>query len=242
MSNGSRVQNQLAPAGLLPDKVADLLLDRIVSGNFNSGDALPSEDNLASAFSVSRLTLREAVKSLIHAGVVEVRRGKGTCVCDVSQWSPLEPRLLRARVRLDGPRESVTLLLEARRAVERGATESAAARRKTSDLAALRRALSKMEKTTDKTKFAEADLEFHSALFVASKNPLLGALLQPVEELLHDHRVLTSSAALARRHAIAAHRTILEYVASRDVVAAGMAMVVHIDQTIADVIRFGLEG
>lgn len=242
MLQESHIGRQHSTASLLPDIVADLLLDHIVSGRYNSGDALPTEANLASEFNVSRLTVREAVKSLIHAGVIEVQRGKGTYVCAIAKWSPLDPRLLRARVRSDGPRESVKLLLEARRAVERGATESAAARRTANDLVALKRALAKMESTTEKTQFAEADLEFHSALFVASKNPLLGALLQPVEKLLHDHRVLTSSAALARRHAIDAHRTILDCVTNRDAVAAGLAMVVHIDQTMADVIRFGLEG
>jgi len=229
-----------APARSLAEVVADAVLDQIVNGDFNPGDVLPREADLAWSHGVSRLTIREAIKGLAHLGVVEVRRGNGTFVCDANRWSPLEPKLLDARVRADGPRESVRLLLEARRAVERGAAELAARRRTASDLVAMRDALARMELASDKTPFAEADLAFHAALFVAARNPYLGALLQPVEELLSEHRVLTSSAAPARLHAIHAHRAVLAAVEARDVEGAGGAMVDHIDQTIADVMRYGL--
>jgi DNA-binding FadR family transcriptional regulator len=196
----------LAPSRSLAEVVADRVLDEIVSGRLAPGETLPSEAKLASSYGVSRLTVRAAVKSLVHVGVVEVRRGQGTFVRDADRWSPLEARLLEARVRHKGPRDSVRLLLEARRAVERAAAELAARRRTAANLVAMHAALSRMETASEEVAFAAADLDFHDALFDAAGNPHLGALMQPVRHLLHQHRVLTSSAALARRRAIASRR------------------------------------
>ena len=41
------------------------------------GDQLPPERELAETFGVSRVTLREAIKALRDAGLVESRRGRG---------------------------------------------------------------------------------------------------------------------------------------------------------------------
>jgi GntR family transcriptional regulator, transcriptional repressor for pyruvate dehydrogenase complex len=230
----------LAPSRSLAEVVADHVLDDIVSGRLSPAETLPPEAELASSHGVSRLTVREAVKRLVHIGVVEVRRGHGTFVCDVDRWSPLEPQLLEARVRHEGPRRSVRLLLEARRAVERAAAELAARRCTPTDVAAMDRALDLMAAASEETTFARADLDFHDALFEAAGNPYLGALLQPLQHLLQEHRLLTSSAAPARRHAIAAHRAILAAVKVRDVESAGREMISHIDQTSTDVLRYGL--
>jgi GntR family transcriptional regulator, transcriptional repressor for pyruvate dehydrogenase complex len=230
----------MAPSRSLAEIVAESVLDEIVSGRLLPAAALAPEAELASSYGVSRLTVREAVKRLVHVGVVEVRRGHGTYVCDMDRWSPLEPQLLEARVRHEGPRQSVRLLLEARRAVERAAAELAARRRNQSDLAAMRDAFDQMEAASEAGAFARADLCFHDALFEAAGNPYLGALLLPLQHLLHAHRVLTSSAAPARRHAVAAHQAILDAVEARDVEGAGREMVAHIDQTSTDVLRYGL--
>jgi len=219
--------------------VADRVLDQIIKGELLPGESLPPEAELASSHSVSRLTIREAIKALEHIGVIEVHRGNGTFVCDSSRWSPLEPRLLDARVRTKGARDSVRLLLETRRIIERGAAELAALRRTEDDLAAMRDAISRMEATREAASFAAADLDFHTALFAAGHNAYLGALLQPVRQLLIDHRVLTSSTVAGRHHGIAAHRSILAAVEARDVDGAGGEMAAHIDQTITDVMRSG---
>jgi DNA-binding FadR family transcriptional regulator len=224
----------------LPDAVADWLLDQIVNREIAPEQALPSEAELAVACGVSRLTVREAVKGLVHLGVVEVRRGNGTFVLDAEHWSALDPRLLAARVRAEGPRDGVRLLLEARRVVERGAAELAARRRLGRDLAAMSASLEQMERADQPESFAIADLAFHDAVLVAAQNPYLRSLMSPLEELLREHRVLTSSASLARNHAIAAHRAVLEAIRAKDVERAGEAMVDHLDQTITDVLRFGL--
>ena len=56
------------------------LLTSILRGELAPGNALPSEDDLASQFDVSRPVVREAVKELAVLGLVESRQGRSTRV------------------------------------------------------------------------------------------------------------------------------------------------------------------
>ncbi len=61
------------------------LLDQIKSGELKPGQPLPSEQELSSRMAVSRMTARQAVKSLCDAGVAYTRRGVGTFVSGIKQ-------------------------------------------------------------------------------------------------------------------------------------------------------------
>ena len=63
-------------------EVIDFLLEDIKSGQYSPGSKLPSEDQLAREFSVSRVTLREALRVLEDDGVIVRRHGSGTFVLD----------------------------------------------------------------------------------------------------------------------------------------------------------------
>ncbi len=54
----------------------------IVEKEFNFGDRIPSENELAARFDVSRLTVRQAVSQLVQEGFLTTRRGAGTYVTD----------------------------------------------------------------------------------------------------------------------------------------------------------------
>ena len=54
----------------------------IVEKEFNVGDRIPSENELAARFDVSRLTVRQAVSQLVQEGFLTTRRGAGTYVTD----------------------------------------------------------------------------------------------------------------------------------------------------------------
>lgn len=64
----------------LRDVVADRLKAFIIEGDLKPGDKLPKEAELAIRFGVSRLSLREATKSLEFLGIVEARPGRGLTV------------------------------------------------------------------------------------------------------------------------------------------------------------------
>lgn len=64
----------------LPEELAAIIMRRIESGEFSPGDILPSEQNLADMFSVSRTVVREALARLKYEGVIESKRGSGPIV------------------------------------------------------------------------------------------------------------------------------------------------------------------
>jgi len=61
-------------------KIKTFILDGISGGQWQSGSRLPSENQLADQFSLSRMTVNRAIKELESAGIVERIQGKGTFV------------------------------------------------------------------------------------------------------------------------------------------------------------------
>ena len=66
----------------LAERVADKIEGLIIDNQLNSGDKLANEIELVSQLGVGRGTIREAMKILESRNVVEIRRGKGTYICD----------------------------------------------------------------------------------------------------------------------------------------------------------------
>src|SRR5438045_734724 len=64
----------IAPARAV-DEIAAQVRDMIATGKLTPGDRLPSERDLSAQLHVSRNTLREALRALEHAGIVEMRKG-----------------------------------------------------------------------------------------------------------------------------------------------------------------------
>jgi GntR family transcriptional repressor for pyruvate dehydrogenase complex len=224
------------------DTVADGLLDLVLDGTYGPGSSLPSEAELADRFGVSRLTVREAIRSLASTQVIDVRQGKSSVINPVDRWSPLDPRLLSARGEVSGqPLVLPKRLLEARRTVEAAIAELAAERRSDEQVAQMSVFLERMRQAhreTDLTRFVEADLAFHHVLFEAVDNPFLDALFEPLALVLRTLRRETSSVPQIRAHAITWHGKILEKIADGDPNGAREAMRGHLVQTERDTERY----
>lgn len=65
---------------LLADVVRDGLRRAVITGTYPPGSKLPNEDALAERFTVSRATIREAVRGLVEEGYLSRRQGSGTYV------------------------------------------------------------------------------------------------------------------------------------------------------------------
>jgi len=80
----------------VPEDVFDQIVTEVLSGDMRPGEALPSERRLAEVLGVSRPAVREALKRLGEAGLVEVRQGDATTVRDFRRHAGLDllPRLL----------------------------------------------------------------------------------------------------------------------------------------------------
>jgi GntR family transcriptional regulator, transcriptional repressor for pyruvate dehydrogenase complex len=222
--------------------VAEQLLDLVLDGTFPVGGPLPSEAELAARFGVSRLTVREAIRSLVSTRVLDVQQGRSTLVNPTSRWSPLDGRLLLARSRSGSdPLLLPRRLLEARRAVEVAIVELAALRRKEAHLERLRVLHQQMldgHARGDATATAEADLAFHAALFEAADNVFLDALFEPLTSVLRAMRQETSAVPDIRSHALDRHAAILRAIEAGDPVQARAAMEAHLRQTEEDVERY----
>lgn len=165
--------------GRLCDEVVAQFEALIASGEWPVGTKIPPEPELVAALGVGRNTIREAVRALEHAGVLEPRRGDGTYV---RASSDLGAALLR-RAR----RSSADHVLAVRASLERDAAVAAALNRTDDDVAAIQAALAARRAACegpDRKAFAAADVAFHKAVVAATGNPVLIDLYAGLTEAL----------------------------------------------------------
>lgn len=61
-------------------QLADILMERIRSGEYSPGDVIPSETSMAKHYGIGRPTVRQAMEILVRKGLVTRKRGAGTFV------------------------------------------------------------------------------------------------------------------------------------------------------------------
>lgn len=156
--------------GLVP-QVIEQLRTQIATGEWPVGSRIPTEPDLVAALGVGRNTVREAVRALVHAGVLECRQGSGTYVTAAHELTGVVARRLAAA--------EIAEAVEVRRAFEVEAARLAAVRRTPADLAALDQLLARREetwRTGDAAAFVAADADLHVAIVAAAHNAMLAEL------------------------------------------------------------------
>jgi GntR family transcriptional regulator, transcriptional repressor for pyruvate dehydrogenase complex len=155
----------------LCDLVIQQIQEKISLGVFAPGSRIPTEPALMAQLGVGRSTVREAIRVLVSAGLLEVRQGDGTYVLShSSDREPLEYRLRRATARE---------IREVRRIIEVEAARLAAQNRIPADIEAMRGHLAQKKQAqaqNDIHGYVAADIAFHSAVAAASGNSLLADL------------------------------------------------------------------
>ena len=145
----------------LSSQVVQEIEQQIRHGHWQLGERIPSEPELAAVFGVSRNTIREALQSLIHAGILEARPGDGTYI---QRRSRMESALYSELAGLE-----LAKVLEARLTLELGIVELAAANRTEDDLQLIRQALNKRNESDN----SALDANFHMQIAYAAHNLLL---------------------------------------------------------------------
>ncbi|MEV4410467.1 FCD domain-containing protein [Catellatospora sp. NPDC049609] len=156
--------------GLVP-QVIEQLRTQIATGEWPVGSRIPTEPDLVAALGVGRNTVREAVRALVHAGVLECRQGSGTYVTATHELTGVVARRLAAA--------EIAEAIEVRRAFEVEAARLAAVRRTPADLAALDQLLARREqlwRAGDAAAFVAADADLHVAIVAAAHNAMLAEL------------------------------------------------------------------
>ncbi len=167
--------------GLIDATVAELRR-RITSGDWPIGSRIPAEPALVELLGVGRNTVREAVQSLVHAGLVERRQGSGTYVLSASELAVSMSRQIADARQRD--------VVEVRRSLEVEAARLAARRRTTSDVAtitALRDERSEAYLSGALDRMVAADLALHRAIARAARNSVLLSLYENLIDAITDN-------------------------------------------------------
>jgi len=127
-----------------------------------------SERELATAFDVSRTSVREAINRLTAMGLLEQKQGCGTFVC----FTALEEKNALV-VAMKGKSVSLEDLLEVRIGLECNATYLAAERATEKDIYPMEQSMKTLEKSAEEGIVnAEADVSFQMAIAYATRNSL----------------------------------------------------------------------
>lgn len=192
------------------------------------GDWLGTESELAERFGVSRLTVRDAVRTLEAQGIVEVKVGAGGGLRIADSDPDHFSEALAVQVHLlDVSWEEIA---EAMRAVEPQAAQLAAERRTDDDLALLRKLLDEQHAAVgDAHRFNNAASDFHLAVAEASGNRALHVAARALRRT-HDRLLEPVATAAVARHVATSHQALLDAVAAGDGERAHQLMQEHLDE------------
>ncbi|XVV02194.1 FadR/GntR family transcriptional regulator [Actinosynnema sp. CA-248983] len=194
-------------AGLV-DQVIDQMRGAIAGGEWPVGRRIPPEPELVNALGVGRNTVREAVRALSHAGLLEVRQGDGTFVRATSELSGAVRRLCGSELRE---------VLQVRRTLEVEGARLAATERTDEELTRLAALLAERDAALaakDWDRLVERDAAFHLLLVQSSHNNLLYQLYQGVTEAVRAS--ITATVETDHEDDHVSHTGLLDAIRDRD--------------------------
>lgn len=182
----------------LSDLVCSQLKESIFEGQYKAGQRIPSEHQLVEIFGVSRLIVREAIRDLERAGLLEVKRGPlgGAFVLPMKHDSV--SRVIKDVLRLG--KANVADIMEVRLGIEPVVAGLAAERRNEKDLEMLTRGLKAIPRDPGGDEYVAWNVNFHRLVARASHNPMYEILvnilmdfteelvlsIKPPERVVHD--------------------------------------------------------
>jgi GntR family transcriptional repressor for pyruvate dehydrogenase complex len=211
----------------LYEQIVQQIEERILKGDLQPGEKLPSEHELAEQFGVSRTAIREATKTLRTKGLVQVELGRGTFVSHDPTQHLRTPLNQVFKMEQEG---RVKNLVEIREIIETRIAALAAERADQNDIDAMQSAIEAMEQAMDDLDtFVEADLSFHLALASSTKNPLVTLIFSAVVDMLSEQITHTFQTCNDIEHKLMLHKQILKSIANRDPQAASEAMHIQLE-------------
>jgi GntR family transcriptional repressor for pyruvate dehydrogenase complex len=208
-------------------KVFETLYEMIATGQFQRGQKLPSQEELAKQFGVSRNTLREAMNKLYAMGLLSSHQGIGTVVESPNPEGYLST--LSSQLLLDSI--SVREFIEARICIERTTVRLAVARADEHDIMHLQKILDGQKvaiQNGDIEEFTRHDAAFHLGLTQLSGNRVLMKFLQTIQDMLHRFIGEVSQLPGAIDDALQFHIQVTGAIAAKDADLAEREMVSHL--------------
>ncbi|MDG9674179.1 GntR family transcriptional regulator [Micromonospora sp. DH14] len=197
--------------GLLSDQVYELILAAILEGSRAPGSRVV-ESEIARQLGISQAPVREAVKRLVHAGLVVSVPRRGSYVTEISPEEFAIARQMRATLEAAGARLAVGRLAD-------------------DDFARLRTIVARMQtavQRADWASFRALDIEFHRSVIAATGLAVLARLWDTLEPMLVSQRAIGDPAYLGDRGRVVAwHADLIEALASGDPETAAAAFAEH---------------
>ena len=218
----------------LPSMTAATLGLRIVSGEWSHGTMLPTEAELSRDLSVSRSSLREAIKLLAGKGMIRSTPRRGTMVMPRDSWNRLDPDLLVWQVAHGVNDVFVRDLFELRRMIEPQSAALAAERGDLDARRAIEQAVHEMRMAIDTSAEIAADLKFHRTIIERTGNELLAAFLPVIEASLSISFQVSRAEGMEHEHVVPMHRAVSDAIFARDPDAARAAMTALLDRSERD--------
>lgn len=216
-------QFEKAEKKLLSKQIEEELMNYILQEPLEVGQKLPNEFELAEKFGAGRSTVREAVKSLVSKGILEVRRGAGTFV--VSRQSAEEDPLGLSK--LDDKYKLALELFEVRLMLEPEIAALAAEHASPEELETLARLCDETEALYRSGKnHSKKDVEFHTCIAHCSKNRVVEMLIPIINTAIITFVNLTHRQLM--QETLDTHRAILNAITDQDPVGARCAMIMHL--------------
>lgn len=167
----------------LSEQIADQLEKTIVTGQYQDNDKLPSEQELAQKFNVSRNVIREAMKILKERGLVKVKNGSGAFVTHPNATNLTN--LIERVIVIDNIDANQVYFV--RILLETANCEQAACRITSDELDGLRAIATRLEnRRLTLAERRELDYSFHIAIAKASGNELLLLLTQSIKSICQN--------------------------------------------------------
>ncbi|MBP5595245.1 MAG: FadR family transcriptional regulator [Pseudobutyrivibrio sp.] len=210
------------------EQVFEQMQGLLIDGTWRQGDKLPSENELADAFGVSRMTIRQAMQKLKALGLIETRTGSGSFVREPSPEDSLNE--LIPLMYIGNP--SQLHVFQFREMIDSESVRIATLKANPKQLKQLELILEQMKKASvvnDREAFSNYDLKFHMKIVKLTDNPLI---IKAYDILLN---VLTESMdsvieKMKYSPALDYHRRILDAMNSKDEILAEQIMHEHIKQ------------
>lgn len=210
------------------ESVVRQIREAIYAGKLKQGDKLPTEREMAAQFAVSRAAIRSAVLSLEQSGLLEIRKGpKGGFFIREPDFKSVRDSL-NDLIQLG--HASISDLTEARSIIEPNTAALAAKRASAEDLDNLTESI-----RTFKSRVAEglppeaADLQFHTCIAEAAKNPVIVMMMRSLMDLLYKNIGSYFITPKPGKSIGAQHQKILEAIETGDSERARKTMLSHLE-------------
>lgn len=221
----------------IADHVFDQLQELILTGEFREGDKILSERELANAFQVSRITVRDAVGKLAGMGMLEKRQGQGTFVSRTSGKTHAHMIMI-----MDSQNATMQDLLELCMGFECNAAALAAQRARQSDIAFMDKCIKESESEMRRAHLGSAcDTRFHMTIAQANNNPLQVFVMKRLYEFLTfgiKENIFAQNEKSQKFETIQQqHRNIMNAIKAHDPMRAYRANKLHIEFVIQNLVK-----